>query len=38
MKKVLLLVFVSALGGFLTLSGYKLFVENESQPLTVEFC
>ncbi len=36
MKKVLLLVFVSALGGFLTLSGYKLFVENESQPLTVE--
>ncbi|WP_179007779.1 trypsin-like peptidase domain-containing protein [Winogradskyella forsetii] len=36
MKKILTLVFVSVLGGLLTLGGYKLFIENESQPLAVE--
>ncbi|NRD21124.1 trypsin-like peptidase domain-containing protein [Winogradskyella eckloniae] len=35
MKKVLILVFVSALGGLLTLSGYKFFVEKESQSFVV---
>ncbi|GGW65114.1 Do/DeqQ family serine protease [Winogradskyella epiphytica] len=36
MKKVITLVFVSALGGLLTLGGYKLFIEDEKQPLKVE--
>ncbi|WP_179320249.1 trypsin-like peptidase domain-containing protein [Winogradskyella helgolandensis] len=36
MKKIITLIFVSALGGLLTLGGYKLFVENDTQPLTVE--
>jgi Do/DeqQ family serine protease len=36
MKKILTLVFVSALGGLLTLGGYKLFVENNNDQLTVE--
>lgn len=36
MKKIITLVFVSALGGLLTLGGYKLFIENETQPLVVE--
>ncbi len=36
MKKILTLVFVSALGGLLTLGGYKFFIENETQPLAVE--
>lgn len=36
MKKILTLVCVSALGGLLTLGGYKLFVENNEQPLAVE--
>ncbi|WP_407557653.1 trypsin-like peptidase domain-containing protein [Winogradskyella sp. 4-2091] len=36
MKKILTLVFVSALGGLLTLGGYKLFVEKDSKPLMVE--
>ena len=36
MKKIITLVFVSALGGLLTLGGYKLFVEKDSQTLAVE--
>ncbi|MGJ8550666.1 trypsin-like peptidase domain-containing protein [Winogradskyella wichelsiae] len=36
MKKIITLVFVSALGGLLTLGGYKLFVENDAQLLAVE--
>ena len=36
MKKILTLVCVSALGGLLTLGGYKLFVEKEQQQLDVE--
>lgn len=36
MKKIATLVFVSVLGGLLTLGGYKLFIEKESQLLTVE--
>ncbi len=36
MKKILTLVCVSALGGVLTLGGYKLFVEKNNQPLAVE--
>ncbi|WP_299111149.1 trypsin-like peptidase domain-containing protein [uncultured Winogradskyella sp.] len=36
MKKIITLVFVSALGGLLTLGGYKIFVEQESQQLAVE--
>ncbi|WP_178988065.1 trypsin-like peptidase domain-containing protein [Winogradskyella schleiferi] len=36
MKKILTLMFISVLGGLLTLGGYKLFFENESQPLAVE--
>ncbi|WP_179354647.1 trypsin-like peptidase domain-containing protein [Winogradskyella vidalii] len=36
MKKIITLVFVSVLGGLLTLGGYKLFIENEPQNLTVE--
>ncbi|MBF8151396.1 trypsin-like peptidase domain-containing protein [Winogradskyella sp. F6397] len=36
MKKIITLVFVSALGGLLTLGGYKVFVEDEAQPLAVE--
>lgn len=36
MKKIITLVFVSVLGGLLTLGGYKFFIENESQSLTVE--
>ncbi|WP_412561176.1 S1C family serine protease [Winogradskyella sp. MIT101101] len=37
MKKILTLVFVSALGGLLTLGGYKLFVEQEDkEQLAVE--
>ena len=31
MKRILTLVFVSALGGLLTLGGYKLFVEQDTQ-------
>ncbi|SDI19980.1 trypsin-like peptidase domain-containing protein [Winogradskyella thalassocola] len=36
MKKIITLVFVSALGGLLTLGGYKFFVENETQSIAVE--
>lgn len=36
MKKIITLVFISALGGLLTLGGYKLFFEKESQPLVAE--
>ncbi len=36
MKKIITLVFVSALGGLLTLGGYKLFVEKNGQDLLVE--
>ncbi len=36
MKKILTLVCVSALGGLLTLGGYKLFFENSNEQLTVE--
>ena len=36
MKKILTLVFVSALGGLLTLGGYKLFIEKESPQLALE--
>ncbi|MFC0604556.1 trypsin-like peptidase domain-containing protein [Winogradskyella pulchriflava] len=36
MKKILTLVCVSALGGLLTLGGYKLFVEKDNQQLAVE--
>ena len=37
MKKILTLIGVSALGGLLTLGGYKLFIEeNEPQQLAVE--
>ena len=36
MKKLLTLVLVSALGGLLTLGGYKLFVENENTLATIE--
>jgi Do/DeqQ family serine protease len=35
MKKIITLVFVSALGGLLTLGGYKLFVENEPKPVAM---
>ena len=33
MKKILVLVCVSALGGLLTLGGYKLFVEDNQQKI-----
>ncbi|MCC1484774.1 trypsin-like peptidase domain-containing protein [Winogradskyella immobilis] len=33
MKKILTLVGVSALGGLLTLGGYKLFIEEENKPI-----
>ncbi len=36
MKKIITLVFVSALGGLLTLGGYKLFVKENGQDLLVE--
>ncbi|WP_439152651.1 trypsin-like peptidase domain-containing protein [Winogradskyella sp.] len=36
MKKILTLVCVSALGGILTLGGYKLFVQDNEQQLAVE--
>ena len=36
MKKILTLVCVSALGGLLTLGGYKLFIEKEQQPIIAE--
>ncbi len=36
MKKLLTLVFVSVLGGVLTLSAYKLFIEKEQQTVTLE--
>ncbi|MBU2930072.1 trypsin-like peptidase domain-containing protein [Winogradskyella psychrotolerans] len=36
MKKIITLVFVSVLGGLLTLGGYKLFIEAETQPIAVE--
>jgi Do/DeqQ family serine protease len=36
MKKILTLVCVSALGGLLTLGGYKLFVEENQQQVAVE--
>jgi Do/DeqQ family serine protease len=36
MKKILTLVCVSALGGLLTLGGYKLFIENNNNQLAVE--
>ncbi|QXP78346.1 MULTISPECIES: trypsin-like peptidase domain-containing protein [Winogradskyella] len=36
MKKIITLVFVSALGGLLTLGGYKFFVENDTQLLSVD--
>ncbi|MFD1063666.1 trypsin-like peptidase domain-containing protein [Winogradskyella litorisediminis] len=36
MKKILTLVFVSALGGLLTLGGYKLFVEDTQSEITAE--
>lgn len=36
MKKILTLVCVSALGGLLTLGGYKLFIEKEQQPIVAK--
>ncbi len=36
MKKILTLVFVSALGGLLTLGGYKLFVEDNKEQIAIE--
>jgi Do/DeqQ family serine protease len=36
MKKILTLACVSALGGLLTLGGYKLFIEKDSKRLTIE--
>lgn len=36
MKKILTLVFVSALGGLLTLGGYKLFIEENDSQLAIE--
>jgi len=36
MKKILTLVCVSALGGLLTLGGYKLFVEKNNETVVVE--
>ncbi|WP_299127043.1 trypsin-like peptidase domain-containing protein [uncultured Winogradskyella sp.] len=36
MKKILTLICVSALGGVLALGGYKLFVEEEKEQVTVE--
>ena len=36
MKKILTLVFVSALGGLLTLGGYKLFVEEDKEQIAIE--
>jgi len=36
MRKFITLVFVSALGGLLTLGGYKLFIEDEKQPILVD--
>jgi Do/DeqQ family serine protease len=36
MKKILTLVCVSALGGLLTLGGYKLFVEDKQQEVAIE--
>lgn len=36
MKKLLTLVFVSVLGGAITLGTYKFFIEQEQQPLIVE--
>jgi len=36
MKKILTLVFVSALGGILTLGGYKLFVEDTPETVVTE--
>lgn len=35
MKKILTLVLVSALGGLITLGSYKLFIEEDTKPLTV---
>jgi Do/DeqQ family serine protease len=36
MKKILTLVFVSALGGLLTLGGYKLIIEDNNEKMTIE--
>ena len=36
MKKILTLICVSALGGLLTLGGYKLFVEEDNNALAIE--
>ena len=36
MKKILTLICISALGGILTLGGYKLFIEKDQEQLTVE--
>jgi Do/DeqQ family serine protease len=36
MKKILNLVFVSALGGLLTLGGYKMFIEEDQNPVVIE--
>jgi Do/DeqQ family serine protease len=36
MKKIVILVCVSALGGLLTLGGYKLLLETNEQPLVIE--
>ena len=36
MKKILKLICVSALGGLLTLGGYKLFVEEDNNALAIE--
>ena len=36
MKKILTLICISALGGILTLGGYKLFIEKDHEQLTVE--
>lgn len=36
MKKYLTLIFVSVLGGIITLSAYKLFIEKEQQTLALE--
>ncbi|WP_411894797.1 trypsin-like peptidase domain-containing protein [Winogradskyella sp. A2] len=35
MKKIITLVFVSVLGGLLTLGGYKLFIEKDNEQLVV---
>ena len=36
MKKIITLICISALGGILTLGGYKLFIEENNEQITVE--